>query len=141
MGFFARLFGSDNVINKAVDGIYNGVDSIVYTDQEKAENENKKSSLKVQLLNAYAPFKIAQRFIALIVGIPFVAIHLITFIAWIVSIFFLGSSPGYNFTFEQLSLIGEWNNKTLGEPFAYIIGFYFFGGAAEGIVRARNEKK
>lgn len=141
MGFFSSLFGSDTVVNKAVDGVYNGIDSIVYTDQEKAENENKKSNLKIQLLKAYEPFKIAQRVIAFMIGTPFVFIHLITFFIWIGSILLITDSARYDFIFEQLKLIGDWNNSTLGEPFTYVIGFYFFGGAAEGIVRARNEKK
>jgi hypothetical protein len=36
MGIWASLFSSPSVIKKAADGIYNGVDVAIYTDQEKA---------------------------------------------------------------------------------------------------------
>lgn len=141
MGIWSRLFGSDNVVNKAVDGIYNGVDYAVYTDQEKAEELTKRMSVKAALLKAYEPFKIAQRLIALIVGFPFVVIHLIVMLVWLLSIFMFDSPERYNFIFEQLRLISEWNNNTLGEPFGYIVIFYFLGGASEGAIRAISSRK
>ena len=36
MGIWASLFSSPSVIRKAADGIYNGIDAAIYTDQEKA---------------------------------------------------------------------------------------------------------
>lgn len=140
MGFWSKLFGSENVVNKAVDGIYNGTDAVFYTDEEKAANFNRVLDLKTKMLRAYEPFKIAQRFIALFTGIPFVTIHVIVVLAWIVSIFTIGSSDAYKFVFDQLKLVAEWNNATLGEPFGYIVIFYFLGGAAEGTLRAKGDK-
>ena len=36
MSIWASLFSSPSVIKKTADGIYNGVDAAIYTDQEKA---------------------------------------------------------------------------------------------------------
>ena len=55
-GLLGKLFGSDKVIGKAVDGVYNGVDKLFYTDEEKADNW--RLAMKV-----YEPFKLAQRLI------------------------------------------------------------------------------
>ena len=140
MGFWSNLFGSSTVINKAVDGIYNGIDAMVYTDEEKAQDYKERISLKTKMLAAYEPFKIAQRFIALFTGIPFVVIHTILVLTWLVSIYMIGEGEQYKFVFEQLKLVAEWNNTTLGEPFGYIIIFYFLGGAGEGVVRAVRKK-
>lgn len=56
-----KLFGSDKVI----DGAMKGIDAIVYTDEEKANMELSKAKVKIELLGAYAPFKIAQRYLAI----------------------------------------------------------------------------
>ena len=141
MSFWSTLFGSGNVVNKAVDGIYNGVDKLVYTDEEKADDFRERVGLKIKLLQAYEPFKLAQRFLALLTGIPFVLIHIVISVAWMISIFVTGPGLEYKFIFEQLKLVSEWNNATLGEPFGYIVIFYFLGGAAEGGIRAFGNRK
>ena len=131
MGIFSKLFGSDKVIDAGISGI----DKAFYTKEERAEDELKRTNAKLLFMKAYEPFKIAQRFVAMIVGIPFAAIHVITSGAWIVTVFVLRENlDSYQFVLEQLNLISETNNKTLGEPFLWIIFFYFAGGAGEGII-------
>lgn len=115
MSFFSRLFGSE----KAVGGIVKGVDAAFFTKEEKAEHF-------LRILKAYEPFKLAQRFLALIVGIPYVVVWVIC----AVTMFFTDTSK----------VVAEWNNETLGTPFALILAFYFGGGAVEGIIRSKNGK-
>ena len=67
MSIWASLFSSPSVIKKAADGIYNGVDAAIYTDQEKAAGF-------MGMLKGYEPFKIAQRLLMLVVTIPYVLI-------------------------------------------------------------------
>ena len=125
MSFIGKLFGSDNVIKKAADGIYNGVDNMVFTDQEK-------SGHFLSLLKAYEPFKLAQRFLALAVTVPYVTTWLMS-AGMIVASGFVG--PDYA---EQIVAaakdLGQLNNETLGFPVALVLGFYFGGGAVEGVV-------
>ena len=56
MSIFKRLFNTDSA-NKAVDGVINGIDSAIFTDQERAQT-------KIKMLEALAPFKIVQRILA-----------------------------------------------------------------------------
>lgn len=133
MSFWGKIFGSDSVIEKATDGIYNGVDSIVYTDQEKAERLER-------MLKLYEPFKLAQRLIALAVGAPFVTIHTIVCLVWIASVFVVGDSVAYEFVKGEMAAIASSNNETLGTPFTVIVAFYFAGGAGEGIINAQLNK-
>lgn len=123
MGLFKALFSSGAVTQGL--GL---IDKAFYTDGEKAENFNK-------LLAAYEPFKLAQRFLALTLGLPFVFIHIVLVVCWMISIFTAGPGLEYKFIFEQLKLVAEYNNTTLGEPFFYVVLFYFGGGAVEGIVK------
>lgn len=129
MGIFGSIFGSDTVIETAVKGIYNGVDNVVYTEQEKAEMRQRSWDRHERLLKLYEPFKRTQRVLAFLVGVPYVGAFLIA-----VGIFLLGSA-------EEAKLLASFINSVLGTPFSLIIGFYFAGGAIEGIVRSRQESK
>lgn len=111
MNLLGKLFGSDKVISAGI----NGIDSIVYTDQEKAEN-------KLLLLKAYEPFKIAQRFLALIFGVPYALGWFVTFI----SSFWIEVDT-------QLALL----SGDMGVAVALILGFYFGGGAAESFFKKK----
>ena len=130
MGFLSRLFGTE----KIVDGLYNGIDKAVFTSEEKADHF-------LRILKAYEPFKLLQRFLALIVGIPYMLV-------WIMcAIFYI-----YGLTVEDLEVgkrmidgskeLAKLNNEQLGMPFAIILSFAFGGGMLEGGIRAfRRDKK
>jgi hypothetical protein len=109
MGFFSKLFGSDKIIDAGV----NGIDAMFFTDEEK-------SNAKMQFLKLYEPYKLAQRYLALIYSIPYALAWLVTFIAS----FFVDVAL-------QMELLK-------GDAFyinIVILSFYFGGGAAEGIVK------
>ena len=109
MNILGKLFGSDKVIDAGIKGI----DAIVYTDEEKAKS-------KLALLKAYEPFKLAQRFLALIFGVPYAAAWSLTFLAS----FWLDVG-------KQMELL----SGDMGLANALILGFYFGGGAAESIFK------
>jgi len=118
MKILGKLFGSDKVVGGVVDGVYNGVDKLVYTKEEKADNF-------ARILKLYEPFKIAQRLLALVFGVPYALGWFATFIA---SFFLEDIQP-------QIDLLsGDISNIVLA-----IVGFYFLGGAMAGGLRARKE--
>ena len=118
MSIWSTLLGSDNVINKAADGL----DAAFFTDEEKARHF-------IKTLKHYEPFKIAQRLMALCVGVPYVLMY-------VLSALFLvyGVATETSSAVDASATLAEMNNDTLGMPFALIIGFYFAGGMANGIV-------
>jgi hypothetical protein len=126
MGIFAKLFGSTQVIDA---GIKAG-DAIFFTDQEKA-------NWKIRLLKAYEPFKIAQRWLAIILSIPFVSLHTVSGVQ-ILAAGWMNSGLGKSAHEAALSVM-EWNNETLGIPVAIVLGFYFSGGAIESLNRIRGK--
>ena len=106
MGIFSKLLGTDKVVDAGIKGI----DAIFYTDQEKAEN--KKAFLKL-----YEPFKLAQRYLALVFSIPYVLMVVVTF----------GASFFMDVTVQKELLMGD-----IGTIVGIIVGFYFLGGSIAG---------
>lgn len=102
-----RILGSEKVIDSSI----NTIDSLVYTDQEKA-------NLKVDLLKNFEPFKLAQRYLALIFSSAF----LIAFLTAIsLSLFGLDYSG-------IIKIIDVFN---LSWIVLSIVTFYFTGGTIE----------
>jgi hypothetical protein len=118
-GIIGKLLGSDTVISKGMELID---DLHTSTEEEIAA----KTKAKVDLLAAYAPFKIAQRYLALIFTIVFV---------FIMANGVLGAMYGI----IDLAAVEEAkqfaNEMWLGEIMLAIVGFYFGGGFAESITR------
>lgn len=133
MSIIGKLFGKDDVIKKASEGIYNGVDAAWFTSEEKAEHFK-------SLLKLYEPFKIAQRLLACIVCIPYVFIWLCCACLYIASAFFDPCVDGCKYA--QLAHIAQdlatFNHQNLSMQAGIILAFYFGGGAVEGIVRAKS---
>ena len=118
MSIWSTLLGADNVINKAADGI----DAAFFTDEEKAKHF-------LETLKHYEPFKIAQRLMALCVGVPYVLMYIVAALFLV-----FGVATETDSAINASKTLAEMNNETLGMPFALIVGFYFAGGMANGIV-------
>jgi hypothetical protein len=120
MGIISQLLGSGDVITKGLDLIDN-----MHTSETEAIEA--KTKAKTDLLTSYAPFKVAQRYLALIFGFTFVASYLMVLL-----LFFTGKEVG-----PVQELIAafkiDWIMLT-------IIGFYFGGGAFEGVINRKKEK-
>ena len=118
MSIWSKLLGSDNIINKAADGI----DAAFFTPEEKAKHF-------LETLKHYEPFKISQRIIAFSVAIPYILV-------WIASaiMFSFGAINENQIVVETSKQLAEMNNETLGTPFALIMGLYFGGGMLNGAI-------
>lgn len=120
MGILGRLLGSGEVLKK-------GIDLIDQMHTSKEEEIAAKTQAKTQLLTAYAPFKVAQRYLALIFGFTFIASYLM-----ILVLLFLGGD--INQAQEIITAFKiDWIMLT-------IVGFYFGGGAFEGVINRQKGK-
>lgn len=135
MSIWSTLFNSGDTLGKATDAVINTGDKLFYTDEEKAEDRIKQREFFPTLLKAYAPFKIAQRVLAIwfsgLFGLSFI-------VGLVVSIFNMVT------TYNQ-ALLGKQNEEiiiislnplftlvntfSLGIIMLTIVGFYFAGGA------------
>ena len=123
MGILSEIFGSGEVISKGLELI----DSFHTSDVEAIEA---KTNAKKELLTAYAPFKLAQRYIALI----FTAIF-----AFIMLNGVLGSLYGF-IDLDSVEKAKDFaNSMWLGEIMLTIVGFYFSGGVIESINKSKGK--
>lgn len=111
LDIFGKLFGSDKII----DGAMRGIDAIVYTDEEKANMELSKAKVKIDLLGAYAPFKVAQRYLA----VMFSSVFLVSMVTAMVLALFKEPYQPILDVVEAFSL---------GYIVLAIVTFYFGGG-------------
>ena len=115
MNIWSTLFGSKKIINAGI----NGIDAMVFTDEEQ-------SSAKMAFLKLYEPYKIAQRYIAMTFCPAYIFGWIVTMAIEIVDIFMirdLNTEALYKLLQGDVSVM-----------VVLILGFYFGGGAAEGIV-------
>lgn len=121
IGVLMKILGSGNVVEKGLDLIDNMHTS---TEEEVAA----KSKAKTDLLAAYAPFKLAQRYIALM----FTAMFLFIMANGVVGALY-GVIDMENVEAAKKFASDMW----LGEIMLSIVAFYFGGGLASSI----KEKK
>lgn len=118
-----KIFGSD----KAVQGLRDGIDAAVFTQEERARHH-------IELLKAYHPFRIAQRVIAFSIVIPFVSV--VMYGIALITIGTLSSDNGLILASkDSMSILSD----TMGSAFVIVVLFYFGGGAIESY--KRNEKQ
>jgi len=121
IAILGKILGSGDVIKKGMDLI----DDMHTSDEEAIAAKNK---AKVDLLNSYAPFKVAQRYLALMFGGTYLSVFVIVM---------------------GMTLIGEGDIDSvkavmgdfyIGEIMFAIVAFYFGGGAFEGVMEKRAKK-
>ena len=131
IGILSNIFGTGEVVKKGLDLI----DEAWTSDEEKADNQAKiieaKTNAKATLLNAYAPFKLAQRYLALM----FSSVFLFIMINGI-----LGALYGW-VDMEAVNEAKKFANEMwLGEIMITIVGFYFGSGMIESVGRTKKGK-
>jgi len=123
IGILAKILGSGDVISKGIDLI----DSIHTSKEEEIVAKNK---AKIELLSAYAPFKLVQRYLA----IMFTAVFIFIMLNGV-----LGALYGV-INMENVNEAKAFANEMwLGEIMLAIVGFYFGGGLFES-ARKTNGK-
>ena len=123
MKILGKILGSD----KAIEYAAKGIDKAFFTKQEKSENW-------IGTLKAYEPFKLTQRLLSLLVGCVYLFV-------WLLCAIMMVSSYWLSDMMEISKTLAKHNHETLSLSFALIVGFYFAGGAAEGIIRKIKSKR
>jgi len=117
-----KLLGSGKVIEegfKLIDDMHTS------TEEEIAA----KTKAKTYLLDSYAPFNVAQRYLALIFAFTFVSCFVLV----------MGMTlMGYIQSLDGVKVVID--DFYIGEIMLLIIGFYFGGGFAEGTIKAVRKK-
>lgn len=121
IGVLAKILGTPDVIKS-------GLDLIDDLHTSKEEEIEAKTKAKIDLMGAYAPFKIAQRYLALMFTFTFLACFVL-----VLSMTLAGKA-------DIDSIRAVISEFYIGEIMFTIIGFYFSGGFFEGVINARKTK-
>lgn len=123
LGVLGTILGNGNVIEKGMELI----DDAFESDEEKRESRTK---AKIDLMKAYAPFKVAQRWIAIMFTVNFIGSF------WFaVGLWAFGSAGDLD---AFLKIMGVFNISWI---MGAIVLFYFGGGLSESIGRSFVTKK
>lgn len=123
LGLLGKIFGSEKVIQSGIELI----DSLHTSTEEQIEAQTRS---KVALLEAYAPFKLAQRVLAF----SFTFVYLSCFALVLGYTLFDQVADA-----EKVKQVLE--DFQIGYAMLIILAFYFGGGAAEGILQNRNRRQ
>jgi len=119
-GTIGKIFGSGDVIKKGMELIDD-----MHTSSE--EEIAAKSKAKIDLMNSYAPFKIAQRWLALMFGVIFLGSYVLVLVMTLTG---QGDPDAVTKVMDQF---------TINYAMLVILGFYFGAGAAEGLLEKRKK--
>lgn len=120
MGILSTIFGSGDVIAKGIDLI----DDLHTSDVEMVEAKTK---AKMDLMQAYAPFKIAQRYIAVMFGGTYISTYLL-----VIGMTFMGLDVT-----QVKDILKEFQIDWI---MLTIVAFYFGGGLADSILRPKPKR-
>ena len=119
LNIIGKIMGSESVITQGIKLI----DDMHTSDEEAIAARSK---ARTELMASYAPFKIAQRFLALMFGFTFLASYIIVLTMTILG---KGDPNAVTQVMEQFSI---------NYAMMIILGFYFGAGALESF---QNKKK
>jgi hypothetical protein len=146
MSFWGKVFGTDEAIKGAVSAVRDGLDALVYTDEEKASDAAKERSearsMLVGWMEATQGQNLARRLISLAITGVWLFQYLIAQAAMSVAIFWEGKG-------DQLKALAKVNTDSANEMSSavmLILAFYFaaphmgdFAQAIVGRFKARSE--
>ena len=121
LGVLGKILGSDTVLKK-------GMDLIDDMHTSETESIEAKTQAKVALMNSYAPFKVAQRYLALMFGLTYVGCFILVMVMTLTS---KGDPSAVSEVMDQFSI---------NYAMMIILGFYFGGGALEGALSKKKDK-
>jgi len=120
-------FFSPDIVNKTVDAVIDAGDAIWFTDEEKAKAHQKAVETKIPLLKAFEPFKLVQRYIAIVFTWNFI------FAFWVtVAIAFTGTDKHLELMLKIIS------SFSIGWIMLSIVVFYFGGGTINSLRKKAN---
>ncbi|MCR9089871.1 MAG: hypothetical protein NXI11_00780 [Proteobacteria bacterium] len=125
-GFWGKLFGTDEALKGVVDGVTNGIDALVYTEEERAnaaaESRAEARAMVVEWMRSTQGQNLARRLLALVVTAVWLAMYLIAACLNITAVW-VGDALSSRLT-ESAAIVGQRAHEMNG-AMMLILGFYF----------------
>lgn len=144
MSFWGKIFGTDAAITGAVNAVRDGLDALVYTDEEKASDAAKERSearsMLVGWMEATQGQNLARRLISLAITGVWLAQYLVAQIAMSVAIFWTSKAD----ELDKLAKVNMQSADDMGSAVMLILAFYFaaphMGDFAQAIIGRFKDK-
>ena len=122
-----KLFGTDKALESVVNGVKNGLDQLVYTDEEKANDAAKDRSearkMIISWMDTTKGQNLARRLIALAVVFTWLGQYILAEIFNIGAVWVQTTSVQLNL--HTSAQIVSQSAETMNSPVMLILGFYF----------------
>lgn len=144
MSIWGKIFGTEKALSGIIDGVTKGLDALVYTDEEKAQDAARsRSEARAMVVNWMAATQgqnLARRLIALSITGVWLSMYLLSVICSMIAIFV--NSAGV-VTAEKLAAVGVIARGAASEMDAavmLILAFYFSAPFMGDIAKAVSKK-
>lgn len=125
MSFWGKVFGTDEAIASTVSAVKNGIDALVYTDEEKAvdaaKDRSEARSMLVGWMEATQGQNLARRIISLAITGVWLMQYVVAQIASSIAIFWESKATLLN----QLASLQNKNADDMSSAVMLILAFYF----------------
>lgn len=138
MGWFTALFSSQTVVEKATDGLYNGIDKAFYTAEEKEGDQQKRIDMFMKLLPLTQDASPARRYIAMIIMLFWLIIGIDVLVLINLSLIFTTQTEMFK---EAIKAIIEFANSYVLTPTSIVLGFYFLTHVTKPFAPSKGDKK
>lgn len=140
MGLLGRIFGTEEAIKGAVGAVKDGLDALVYTDEEKAgdaaKDRSEARSMLVGWMEATQGQNLARRLISLAVTGVWLLQYVVAQIASGIAVFWVDRSGQLN----ALSALQLQSADNMSPAVMLILAFYFAAPHMSDVVKAFTEK-
>jgi len=139
MSIWGKIFGSDEAISKTIDTVSRGIDSLVYTDQEKAVTASQElseaRSMVVKWMESTQGQNLARRLIALSVTFVWLVQYIAALAISLVAVWVDNPAQWR----DSANVIGDYAEAMNG-AMMLILAFYFAAPHMGAIVGAAMSK-
>lgn len=146
MSFWGKLFGTDEAIRTTIGAVKDGIDALVYTEEEKAVDASKERSearsMLVGWMEATQGQNLARRLISLAITGVWLMQYIVSQIAASIAIFWVDKAQQLN----ELAKIQLQSANDMSPAVMLILAFYFaaphmgdFAKAVVGRFQAKTE--
>lgn len=140
LSWLGKLFGTDKAAASLVDNLSSGLDKLVYTDEERAEDKAKSTSeargVLIKWLESTSGSNLARRLIALIVT----TIWALQYIVSMVLLALVPWMPEYAAQMNQSALSLQASGEAVSGAMMLVLGFYFAAPHLGSIVNGAMNK-
>lgn len=129
MSFWGKLFGSDKALGGIVDGVTNGLDALVYTDEEKAADaaadRSEARKMVVGWMAATQGQNLARRLISLSITGVWLSMYLVSVFSAMIALFTNSAGVVTAEKVHQIGIIAKEAAMDMNPAVMLILAFYF----------------